>query len=413
MNSGSKQTFTGFTLLWLTFQSTGVIYGDIGTSPLYVYSSTFSSQPSYDDLVGAVSIIIWSLTLIVTIKYCFIVLSADDDGQGGTFALYSLLARYANIVYRDPKLPTAALPERHRTEDMRSVGRRVRNFLETSRAAQLALKVTGMLGVALVLADGILTPAQSVLGAVQGIRVADPELGTNAIVGTSCAIIVALFAVQPFGTSKIGTSFAPIVVVWLLFNLCSGIHNLVVHDHTVLRAFSPHYAFTYLNRNGRVGWESLGGLLLAFTGVEALFADLGAFGQRAVQLSWLCLAYPCLVFAYLGQAAFIAADETETAFTNPFFYTVPPGTFYFSMVLAVLAAVVASQAMITSAFQLLSQVMRMSYSPHIKSVHTSSRFHHQVYMPLANWLLMIGTVIVTAVYNNVSYTEHGPGMVIE
>ncbi|KAH7376757.1 potassium transporter-domain-containing protein [Plectosphaerella cucumerina] len=407
-----KQTFTGLTLLWLTFQSTGVIYGDIGTSPLYVFSSTFSSQPSHEDLVGAVSIIIWSLTLIVTVKYCFIVLSADDDGQGGTFALYSLLARYANIVYRDPKQSSTVMLERHRTEDMRRVGNGVRNFLETSKFAQVALKITGMLGVALVLADGILTPAQSVLGAVQGIRVADPGLSTDAIVGISCAIIVILFAVQPFGTSKVGTSFAPVVVVWLLFNLCSGIHNLVKHDHTVLKAFSPHFAFLYLVRNGRAGWESLGGLLLAFTGVEALFADLGAFGQRAVQISWLCLAYPCLIFAYVGQAAFIAADETETAFTNPFFYTVPPGSFYFSMVIAVMAAIVASQAMITSAFQLLSQVMRMSYSPHIKSVHTSSRFHHQVYMPLANWILMIGTVIVTAVYNNTTSLGHAYGVCV-
>jgi len=208
--------------------------------------------------------------------------------------------------------------------------------------------------------------------------------------------------VQPFGTSKVGTSFAPIVVIWLLFNFCSGIYNLALHDHTVLKVFSPHYAFTYLARNGTAGWKSLGGLLLAFTGVEALFADIGAFGKRAIQLSWLCLAYPCLLLAYIGQAAYISTDTTETAITNPFFYTVPPGSFYFSMVIAILAAVVASQAMITSSFQLLSQVMRLSYFPYIKTVHTSMKFHDHVYMPLANWLLMIGTVIVTGVYNNVS-----------
>lgn len=259
-----------------------------------------------------------------------------------------------------------------------------------------------MLGVSLVLADGVLTPAQSVLGAIQGITVADPTLTRSAIVGISCAILVALFAVQPFGTSKLGTGFAPIVVVWLLFNLVSGIYNLVQHDHSVLKAFSPYFAGAYLVRNGYQGWKSLGGLLLAFTGVEALFADLGAFSRRAIQLSWLCLAYPCLLVAYIGQAAYIARDETGTAFTNPFFYTVPPGTFYFAMVIAVLAAIVASQAMITSSFQLLTQVMRLSYFPHIKTVHTSSKFHEQVYLPMANWLLMIGTVVVTAVYNNVS-----------
>lgn len=177
---------------------------------------------------------------------------------------------------------------------------------------------------------------------------------------------------------------------------------MTLYDHTVLKAFNPRYAFTYLIRNEGEGWKSLGGLLLAFTGVESMFADLGAFGKRAIQLSWLFLAYPCLLITYSGQAAYISMDESGEAFTNPFFYTVPEGTFYFSIVIAVLAAIVASQALITSSFQLISQLMRLSYFPHIKVVHTSTRFHDQVYMPFANWLLMIGTVVVTAVYNNVS-----------
>jgi KUP system potassium uptake protein len=379
-----------------------VIYGDIGTSPLYVYSSTFTSQPSWDDLVGALSIIIWSLTLIVSVKYCLIVLRADDDGQGGTFALYSLLARYANIVPRDPNKSSVVHLSRHKTNELRPDSRTFRSFIEKSAFSKAILKLFGVLGVSMVMADGMLTPAQSVLGAIQGIKVINPDLGTSTIVGASCAILIALFLIQPFGTSKVGTAFAPIVIIWLLFNLCCGIYNLALYDYTVLKAFSPYFAFNYLIRNGEDGWRSLGGLLLAFTGVEALFADIGAFGKRAINLSWFCLAYPCLLFAYAGQAAYISADATETAFTNPFFYTVPPGSFYFSMVIAILAAIVASQAMITSSFQLLSQIMRLSYFPHIKTVHTSQRFHEQVYMPLANWLLMIGTVIVTAVYNNVS-----------
>ena len=166
--------------------------------------------------------------------------------------------------------------------------------------------------------------------------------------------------------------------------------------------FRPHFAFAYLVRNGREGWKSLVGLLLAFTGVEALFADLGAFSKRAVQLSWLCLAYPCLLLAHTGQAAYISHDKTRQTFTSPFFRAVPTGSLYFSLVIAVLAAIVASQAMITSTFQLLMQIMRLSYFPHIRVVHTSSTFHEQVYMPMANWLLMIGTVADTAIYNNVS-----------
>ncbi len=271
-----------------------MIYGDIGTSPLYVFSSTFSSQPSWDDLVGALSIIIWSLTLIVSVKYCLVVLRADDDGQGGTFALYSLLSRYIKISQGEPGEERLVKMERFLTGDMKPVGRGIRSFLENSSGAKFALKFIGVLGVAMVMADGLLTPAQSVLGAIQGIEVANPNLTTPTIVGTSCAILVFLFLLQPFGTSKIGTTFAPIVTVWLLFNFASGVYNLAVHDYTVLKAFSPYFAFTYLIRNGYDGWKSLGGLLLAFTGVEALFADLGAFSRRAIWLSWICLAYPCV-----------------------------------------------------------------------------------------------------------------------
>ncbi|KAK0615272.1 potassium transporter-domain-containing protein [Bombardia bombarda] len=407
-----KQTYSGFMLAWLSFQSIGTIYGDIGTSPLYVYSSTFTSQPSWDDLVGALSIIIWSLTLIVTVKYTFIVLRADDDGQGGTFALYSLLARFANITKGDPNVTRTLEMDRRDTGDMKADGKWLRRVIEKSGTAKIMLKIIGVLGVSMVLADGVLTPAQSVLGAIQGITVANPDLSRSAIVGISCAILIFLFAIQPFGTAKLGTTFAPIVVVWLLFNLCAGIYNLALYDYTVLKAFSPYFAGAYLVRNGHDGWKSLGGLLLAFTGVEAMFADLGAFSMRAIQISWLAMAYPCLIFAYIGQAAYISSDATETAFTNPFFYTVPPGSFYFSMVIAILAAIVASQAMITSSFQLLTQVMRLSYFPHIKTVHTSDKFHEQVYMPLANWLLMIGTVIVTAVYNNTTSLGNAYGVCV-
>jgi KUP system potassium uptake protein len=191
-------------------------------------------------------------------------------------------------------------------------------------------------------------------------------------------------------------------VVWLLFNLAVGIYNLAKFDYTVLKAFSPYFAGAYLVRNKEDGWRSLGGLLLAFTGVEALFADLGAFSKRAIQMSWLFFSFPCLLFAYIGQAAYISSHPNDAAWANPFFNCLPPGCLYFGLIIAILAAVVASQAMITSSFQLLSQVMAMSYFPHIKMVHTSTNFHGQVYIPLANFLLCIGTVIVTAVYSNVS-----------
>ncbi|KAI9879718.1 MAG: hypothetical protein M1830_007503 [Pleopsidium flavum] len=405
-----RQEFGGWVLFWLAYQSVGVIYGDIGTSPLYVYSSTFSDNPSYDDLLGALSLIIWTITLMVSVKYVFIVLNADDEGEGGTFALYSLLSRYANIVKRDPREESMVKMERYLSSDLKRPGRSFRSFMEHSGVVQALLKIVGVLGVSLVMSDGVLTPAQSVLGAIQGLQVVKPDITSGTIIGISCAILVLLFLLQPLGTSKIATAFAPIVIVWLLFNLSFGIYNLALHDHSVLKAFSPYFAGNYLVRNGTDGWRSLGGILLAFTGTEALFADLGAFNKRAIQLSWMCFCYPCLLLAYIGQAAYIS--DVPSAYSNPFFNTVPPGMYYPSLVISILAAVVASQAMITSTFQLLSQVMKLSYFPQIKLVHTSKIFHGQIYIPFANWLLMTGTVIVTAVYSNTTRLGNAYGVCV-
>jgi KUP system potassium uptake protein len=233
-----------------------------------------------------------------------------------SFALYSLLNRYVNISRGNLNTPSTIKMQRYPTGDLKPIPLGLRRFLERSKLSQIVLQFVGVLGVSMVMADGVLTPAQSVLGAIQGITVVQPELGTPAIIGISCAILIFLFLLQPFGTAKLGTTFAPIVVLWLLFNLASGIYNLILYDHTVLKAFSPSFAFSYLARNGYEGWKSLGGLLLAFTGVEALFADLGAFGKRAIQISWLCLAFPCLIIAYAGQAAYISMDSTETAFVS-------------------------------------------------------------------------------------------------
>lgn len=374
--------------------------GDIGTSPLYVYSSTFTSEPAEQDLLGALSLITWALTIIVTVKYIFIVLRADDEGEGGTFAIYTLLSRYSDIMRQDPRANRLVKMQRHGTNELHASNNSIRTWLEKSKIAHGLLKVLAVLGVSLIMADGILTPAQSVLGAIQGLEVVKPDITSGTIVGVSCAILVLLFVVQPLGIHRLSYAFAPVVIIWLLFNGCFGVYNLVMHDWRVLRAFSPYYAGDWFVRNKTTGWINLGGILLAFTGVEALFADLGAFSRRAIQLSWLCLAYPCLLLAYTGQAAYISRDPA--AYSNPFFQTVPPGMFYPSLVIAIMAAVVASQALITSTFQLLSQVMHSSYFPHITVIYTSDKFHGQVYIPMANWLMMIGTVIVTAVYSNVS-----------
>jgi KUP system potassium uptake protein len=247
--------------------------------------------------------------------------------------------------------------KRYATNDLKRPTRHIRTGIEHSRIVRAILKVVGVLGVALVMSDGVLTPAQSILGAIQGLEVVNPNIANSTIVGASCGILVFLFVVQPLGITKIAGGFAPIVIIWLVFNLSFGIYNLVYFDHSVLKGFSPYFAGAYLVRNGTDGWKSLGGILLAFTGVEALFADLGAFSMTAIQLSWLCFAYPCLLFAYIGQAAYISVNPA--AYANPFFNCVPPGMLYPSLVIAVLAAIVASQAMITSTFQVSGLLLRL------------------------------------------------------
>lgn len=405
-----KQVYHGKTLLWLAYQSVGAIYGDIGTSPLYVFSSTFTAPPNQADVMQVLSLIIWSLTIMVTFKYVFIVLRADNEGEGGTFSCYSLLTRFANITSRDPKEEPLVHMERHQTGNLRPSNLGVRALLERSRFFRGLLKTIGVLAVSMVLSDGVLTPAQSVLGAVQGLNVVSPDISSSTVVGTSCGIILVLFLIQPLGLTRLASVFAPIVILWLAFNGGFGIYNLVKFDHSVLKAFNPYYAFQFFIQHKTEGWKMLGGVLLAFTGVEALFADLGAFSMRAIQLSWLCWTYPCLLLGYLGQGAYMSVHPE--AYSNPFYNSVPPGMLYPSLVVAVLAAIVASQAIITATFQLIAQIMKLSYCPQVKVVHTSKTFQGQLYVPLLNWMLMCGTILVTAVYSNTTRLGNAYGVCV-
>ncbi|KAI1637957.1 potassium uptake protein [Biscogniauxia mediterranea] len=405
-----KQVFKGSALLWLAYQSTGAIYGDIGTSPLYVFSSTFTGNPTYNELLQVLSVILWSLTIMVTLKYVLVILHADNQGEGGTFSCYSLLTRYANITDRDPREQTLVKMERHKTQDMRPSTRTLRSSIEKSLFTRGLLKTVGVLAVSMVIADGVLTPAQSVLGAVQGLSVVSDHITSSTVVGTTCGILIVLFAIQPLGLSRLASTFAPVVILWLAFNAGFGIYNLVMYDHSVLKAFSPYYAIHFFMEKKTEAWKMLGGILLAFTGVEALFADLGAFSMRAIQISWLSWCYPCLLLAYIGQAAYISVHPA--AYSNPFYKSVPPGMLYPSLVVAVLAAIVASQAMITAVFQLISQLMKLSYCPQVKIVHTSTKFHGQLYVPFLNWILMLGTILVTCIYSNTTRLGNAYGVCV-
>jgi len=294
--------------------------------------------------------------------------------------------------------------------DLRTPNRTLRHKMEQSKFMHAFLKTIGVLAVSMVIADGVLTPAQSVLGAVQGLKVVKEDISSATVVGTSCGILILLFAIQPLGTSKLASAFAPIVMIWLAFNAAFGIYNLVQFDWSVLKAFSPYFAIQFFVENKTHGWRMLGGILLSFTGVEALFADLGAFSLRAIQISWMCYTYPCLLLAYIGQAAFISIHPE--AYSNPFFNSAPPGMLYPSLIVAILAAIVASQAMITATFQLTSQIMKLSYCPQVKVVHTSSVFHGQLYVPFLNWLLMCGAILVTAVYSDTARLGNAYGVCV-
>ncbi|KAK5674366.1 hypothetical protein LTS10_012950 [Elasticomyces elasticus] len=406
-----KQIFKGGQLFFLAYQSIGVIYGDIGTSPLYVYSSVFgSTAPARDDLIGVLSLIIWSLILMVTLKYILIILHADNQGEGGTFSCYSLLSRYANITKRDPREEPLVQLQRWTTNEMHNGNLKVRNTIERSSIVKGLLKTIGVLAVTMVMSDGVLTPAQSVLGAVQGLNVVVADISHATVTGTTCGILILLFVIQPFGTTKIGVTFAPVIILWLGLLAAFGIYNIVLYDAGVFKAFNPGEAFGYLIRHKEGGWRSLGGVLLAFTGVEALFADLGAFSMRAIQISWLCYCLPTLLLAYIGQAAYISVHPE--AYAYPVFETAPPGCKVFILVIAILAAVVASQAIITATFQLLSQIIKLSYFPQIQVIHTSKKYHNQLYVPLVNYLLCIGTVIITAVYKNTTALGNAYGVCV-
>ncbi|KAJ4410771.1 hypothetical protein N0V91_001699 [Didymella pomorum] len=377
-----RQAFSVSQLLILAYESVGVIYGDIGTSPLYVFSSTFYSPPSRADIRGALSLIIWSLTILVTLKYVLIVLRADNDGEGGTFGAYSLLSRYANISNNDPR--DAARARKSRVLFSRSQ-KHVRSTIEQSAFFRYLLQAIGVFAVSMAIADGVLTPAQSVLGAVQGLNEINRDISKSTIIGVTCTILVLLFLAQPFVNNRFSKAFSPVVIVWLALNSAFGMYNLARHDHGMLSAFNPYYAFEYLIRNKHRGWRSLGGILLSFTGVEVLFAGIGAFSRQAIQVSWIGFVYPSLLLTYIGQASFIS--ERPEAYADPFYNCAPPGWLIPSFIIAVCAAVTASQCIITATF-------------HIQVKHTSKTYYGNFYVPIVNWLLTIGAVLVAAIYNN-------------
>jgi KUP system potassium uptake protein len=342
-----------------------VVFGDIGTSPLYAVQTVFAHTATREVPVnpvgtyGVASLIVWAIVLVVLVKYVALIMRADNDGEGGIMALVSLLVR-----------------ERH------------------GGHVQQRLVLLGILGAALFFGDSLITPAISVLSAMEGLELLDSSLGRFVVPG-AVVIIVALFAIQRRGAAVVGGWFGPIMLLWFTaIGLCGM--RAVLDDPGVLRGLSPTYAVEFFRADGLTAFLALGGVVLAVTGAEALYADLGHFGAEPIRRAWLLVVFPALVLNYLGQAALILRDPAAAA--SPFFQLVPRLLLAPMILLATVAAVIASQAVISGAFSLARQAARLGYLPSLEIRHTSPSDPGQVYVPIVNSLLMLGVLVLVATF---------------
>jgi KUP system potassium uptake protein len=366
--TAEARAHTGF---WsLVLGSIGVVYGDIGTSPLYALRESVlaaggtANGVGRDIVLGVLSLMLWALIIIVTLKYVLILLRADNNGEGGTLTLMALASRGVGHVGR-------------------------------------AAGVVALLGVAsagLFYGDALITPALSVLSAVEGLKVATPAFDEY-VVPITVVILVGLFAMQSRGTAKVGALFGPVTTIWFLAIASIGIWQ-IARDPGILLAFDPLYGIEFLAHHGVVGLFTLGAVFLTVTGAEALYADLGHFGRRPIQAAWLVLVLPSLVANYLGQGVLVLADPKTIQ--NPFFLLYPAWALIPMVVLATAATVIASQAVITGAYSLTSQAIQLGLLPRLEVRHTSAQQAGQIYMPRVNTLLLVGVLLLVMLFRSSS-----------
>ncbi|MET3775682.1 KUP system potassium uptake protein [Rhizobium alvei] len=359
---GGKMT-TG-RVLALALGSVGVVYGDIGTSPLYAFREALRpvAHDGVDrfEIIGLISLFFWTITIIVTIKYVIFLLKADNDGEGGTLSLLSLVIKSVS-------------------EKRRSV-----------------LYIIGMIGAALFLGDAMITPALSVLSAVEGLKYVTPTLHSY-VVPISVVILVLLFAVQSRGTGAVSAFFGPITAFWFLVLAGMGIYH-IQDDYSVLIAFNPYYAVWFLFHSGLVGFIVLGSVFLAVTGAEALYADLGHFGKLPIRLAWFGLIFPALTLNYLGQGAMVL--QNPAALADPFFLMFPDGIRLPAVLLATVATIIASQSVITGAFSLARQAINLGFLPRMEIYHTSEAHTGQIYLPAVNTILLFGVMALVLMFKS-------------
>ena len=363
-----------------TLAALGIVFGDIGTSPLYALRACFDPQhgveASAENVLGVLSLIFWSLTLVVTVKYLLFVMRASNGGEGGILALLALV------------------PERLR-------------FGPTGKVRFVALLLVA--GAALLYGDGMITPAISVLSALEGVEVIAPRFSPLIVPGT-IGILLALFALQSRGTSGVGKLFGPVMAVWFVTIGLLGAYHAALHPG-VLRALSPHHAVLYFARHGWGGVFILGSVVLAVTGGEALYADMGHFGAAPIRLAWFLLAMPALVLNYFGQGALVLARPSLA--DRSFFAMVPPGTLTCALVvLATLATIIASQALISGAFSLTHQAVQLGFFPFVEVRHTSREAAGQIYVPVMNWLLAAGAIALVLAFRESSRLAAAYGIAV-
>ncbi|KAJ7797662.1 potassium transporter [Mycena olivaceomarginata] len=395
---------SGVALLFLSFQTLGIIYSDIGTSPLYVLNGIWPASgdaPSRDDVVGGISCIIWSITLLPLVKYVLIsLLFGTEEGEGGSYALYQGL--YPPDDY-DGNLDRTLTGDSYKVASHKSS--------TISERFRLPLLAWGLFGTALTIADGIFTPAVSVTSAVGGIAVAKESVSSK-ITPISIVILLVLFIAQRVGTARLAFMFAPISCVWFLLLAGTGIYNITAHPG-IFRAFDPSRAVMLFVRTG--DYDILAGVLLALTGCEAIFANLGQFNALSIRISFAGFVYPALVLAYLGQGARLIRDG-DAVLDNIFYKTIPGpadgALFWIIFVFAILATIIASQAMISATFSLVQQLVNMKALPPLKMSYTSETIQGQVYIPVVNWTLMIGTIIIVAAFSNLGNLTNAYGFAV-
>lgn len=411
-----RQDYEEFTLgrkIILAFQTLGVVFGDVGTSPLYTFSVMFSKSPinGSEDVLGATSLVLYTLILIPLIKYVFVVLWANDDGEGGTFALYSLISRHAKVSLIPNQLPSDARISSFRLkvpspELERSL--KIKERLESSVTLKKLLLTLVLAGTSMVIADGVVTPAMSVMSAVGGLKVGISGITQDEVTMISVAFLVVLFSVQTYGTSKVGLGVGPALFVWFCSLAGIGIYNLVKYDTTILRAFNPVHIYYFFKRNSTKAWLSLGGCLLCATGSEAMFADLCYFSVRSVQLTFVCLVLPCLLLGYLGQAAYLM--ENYDAAEQAFFSSIPSGAFWPVFFIANVAALIASRAMTTATFSCIKQSIALGCFPRLKIIHTSRKFMGQIYIPVMNWFLLVLCLVLVCSISSIDEIGNAYGI---